>query len=550
MVKQPAAVFVRLYFKDQELSATVDRFTYQNLEQQSDVCNLTLTFQSLKDIPTKEIFQDKAELKVVFGFMAQEYKTKKIYVRQKNWTYGKQIVVNLLCTDKASNMISTNTRAVHNNTDMIGIAKTFGDKHNLKVSVELPQETSTEDFSKPDSSYPDYKPKIIPKPPGPVKLQVYGDYQRVVVDKSTYGSSIKDTNTIKHMDNQPDNYFLGVAFGWNHSYKTLVDVDKVINKNFSPYLSVAQGNDSDLSFLNRLGLNDPNGPTIPYTTDDELIIRKRNFKQTPYRSYEYKGDSGEVLSFSPQYKTYQKAGPANGVSYSGWDKSSKQFFNGSATAVNADVAAALNNYHREITFLKTLDPSADLGSFLIKDNKLLYKEGQQQIVRRVRPDDLRLSTQGSDNTNVILQSQIMNTVNVQEGIDILQRTVDDALLESKNLTDPTISNPVDAFNQASNNQINATLKMNAAILEVQFDAGLEVGKLITMLGVDEEHLGNYYIIGCEDNVNHGMGAITKLTLVRDGTAIKKPKAVNISKYLRTPNNQIGPLRGSNTKILK
>lgn len=538
MAKQPATPYVRLYYQQRELSANVDNFSYIYSEQSSDICTLKLTFTDIGGLQP-EIFKDKSEFVITWGYIGEQGISKKIYLKQSVWKYEKDISVDLTFTDKAGDMTGSTSKEVFNHANILDVARHIADKHGLNMKVEIPALSPNDDgvqtlslseveaaFKKaggvPDTSKS--KPALNSGP------------------KNEYGKAIVPLQTPGQIDSAP-------KIVWDDIHLGYIDVRKTIDTAHNVYTSIPQAGRSDRQFLNEVGNEDPEGSTIALTSGDELIIKKRNFNKKPYRAYEYHGQDGEVLQFSPEYRRYEKSGPASAMVYGGFDKFSKQYFEGAANNINNSLDQAISNFQDEIRFLKGINPASDLGDFVINNGTLGYS--QRQVQRMVGPPaGTTFGRQNNffneaDNTIALLREGAGTFLSVQNGIDILEGNIKDLYNQAKYIYDNSTNNVVDAFNKASNYNVDATLKQNPATLEVQGDINLKVMDIITMLGVMEPHLGNYYIIQAEHEISRGSGYTVRMTLVRDGNAFKFKKALDVRKFGRKANDKVGKLINPN-----
>ncbi len=140
MPNQARTPFIRLYYNEQDFTANIDAFNYKNQEESSDQCTLTVTFDSLTGF-TMDMFKDKAEFQVVWGYVGEKQtQNKKIYLRQKIFTYGKQISVDLIFTDKAFDLVASTGKNVYRGGSIVDTAKAIAEKHNLSLKVEIPND--------------------------------------------------------------------------------------------------------------------------------------------------------------------------------------------------------------------------------------------------------------------------------------------------------------------------------------------------------------------------------------------------------------------------
>lgn len=526
-----ASPFIRLFYKNQELTADFQDMQYLYQEEGPDVCSLEAIFND-PFTADEEFWQEKNEIILVWGYIGEPNKTirRKIYWQDLEWDYDTHLKLTIKATDKSNILRANSQSTVYNNSSVADMAISMAEKQGLKCFIEL----EAEEAQKNNPYYFDPKKKVVTL------------------------SAEEWKKNAEAFNNSPK----GKAYA--EYYKKHPEPD-AIHRHGIFYLdpgqlrthdSVPQAGRSDLQVLNEYGKKEPGGRLLIDSRDDSITVRKRNFRQTPYKVYEYK-DNGEgpLLKFKPEFKNTVKEGPADNFKYTGWNASQKSMFSGNANNLDDNTKNTLTAVQQIVNFLKTLDPNSVAGKPYFNDKgQLTYLTGKQysQIVSPNHSliGENRGPLAYGDKT-LVAKQQPPVYVTVKTQLEAYTGVLDKAYAELDGKNTPASStNPFDAFNQAANLRREAELKRNPATLVFEGDPGITVGQIVSITGVAKKHAGNYYIISSSHKITKSSGYITECQAVRDGNNYKAKNGTNVKNLGKTKNVQFGKNDSEVTRIVK
>ena len=568
-----AAPFIRLYYNKQELTYLVEDFKYIYAEEEDELCEITIKTID-RSAPDSEFFQNKTMLQIIWGYIGGSIsKARKIYLQEIKWQFDKDgLTGTLSCTEKAVSLKFTGSNKVYKGGNFLSIVNEVSQRHGIKAYLQ-----TTETDAKEDSKFkPIYKTfKALPnetldqylirqhdqqskdkaewKKKNPKLAKV--ELNKALSDWAKQYNSPEAVRERKLREKFQRDYDSGVPIDVEFMVKremgrgstSLVDTFKQIKNQ-------PQGGKSDKQLLNTLGAREPNGPYIVDSRDDEIIIKKRNFRQKPYSSYTYGGELGNLISFTPESKNRTKQATGTNMQYGGWNPMNKNFFSGNANAAMSNENPTLAKFSEMLNFYRGVQSQG--GGETIAG--LRVKPGSDGF-KSLGNNDIKIGSV-TDRTQVQLFSageQIPITVNdkikaLQKTLDQFSNPIDDI---GKNLYAPYNTNPYGAFQNASNARNRAALDKTPAVIQILGDPEIEVGIVITIKGVGKKYSGNYYIIKCTHIITKSGGFITEAELVREGHNIKYSPDAKDTNYLgKTYNAQvgveIGPQDITNTRKIK
>jgi hypothetical protein len=326
--------------------------------------------------------------------------------------------------------------------------------------------------------------------------------------------------------------------------------------------SSPQANKSDKAYLNDLGSREKSGPYMVESRDDRLIIKRRDFNQPPYRSYEYGGPTGELLDFTPESKTRTKAGASNAMGFGGWNPLSKTAFNGVADGDGDPVLAKWTN---ALKFYKAQVEKGYGDAILTPEKRVTVdrrtfgsvpKQKTADNTGRATPYNSPTVKDNAYQSNDLLRAGVMQyDIRVKDHVKALEAAIKDRTetkdLRTRQLYNALGINPEEAFNQANGLRKNSELNRNPASATVWGDPNIKTGMIITFLGVGKKHAGNYYVKRVTHTVDRSSGYITDMEFVRQGSNIQTPEAKSQAKGNQKVNNVVGPTKSQqHAKSLK
>lgn len=251
--------------------AGVHELLYVHSEKSTDYSEIHIENQD-KHMADYPAFQEGAMIKIEWGYIGGETRKAVVFIGDIKFTYDGTIKAIIHAYDLASYMKNNHDDAIRTKATMDDVAQQICDKYGIKYNGIVDENGSKLIKGKWDSN---------------VQLPN-------VLNENGYNTLGRDHTAV------PRTHFLKI------------------------YDEAIQGNKSDFQHLDELKDNEPGGPWVLETHDDELTIKKRNFNQAPIRSYIYKGEPGTLLEFQPQGKNKTKKGAASGITIQGWNPETKE----------------------------------------------------------------------------------------------------------------------------------------------------------------------------------------------------------------------------------
>jgi len=244
------------------------------------------------------------------------------------------------------------------------------------------------------------------------------------------------------------------------------------------WASLPQGNASDFEFLQKLALMETGGDFICYIRNETLYFVKRGLGKDSQVTYTY-GEDESIISFKPTIRETTDDGSSVQTTVVGFDDENP-------------VVDAIDN--------ATEESSKSTGEY-----KVVYNENGEKLGYR-KPD-----------------GQFVDAID-DDVFTKVQRT-------GKSLVS-AMSNPVETKNLGNSVKKAATLKLVEATLMVDGNPLLDIDAMLTMEGVAERHLGNWYTNSITHIVSSS-GYICSIGLQKN--ASKKKTAATADK----PNTTVG-----------
>jgi len=535
------APFIRLYFKDKELDHAIERFKYVYDEENPDECQITVRSDdpNIADAPE---FQTDAGLKVVWGYIGGETISRKIYVQDLEPTFDKEgISIEIKATDKSIAMRKANSHKLHKRGDALGIASDLANKHGLAAYI-ICGDDNTADISKLLKELKDpkrFKGKKVTTALDFLWGALFSDKQREELKKDFSSDNInRQLQKVAFAAEEGVGFNRGIAptrLFLNNYDDFVKDLDAYRKQNRVPppeffkknpyytevYLKALkakmeqeggeqtpQAGRSDHQLL-RDKLNSlDNTPYVLDTRDDELVIRKRNFTQAPYKKYTYAGPIGDLLSFTPMTKSKTKSDTTSAVGYGSWNATDKTFNSAKVDASTSGSPTNLSTY-----------TSVDLDKIILP---------QVSMGREVGTSTPAVSTQ------------------VLKGFVIKKFANESNDQFAKNMLGPRGN-----ANSAQNVRDNSELKYNPGKALLIGDPNITVGQIHTFDNVSKKYSGNYYCTKSTHDIDGNSGYYVALELTRQGLNLRANNSrVSSKEAQRSINKQLGVDNNSVRKRLK
>lgn len=474
MMEGYAAPFVRIFYNDKELSQQVEKMSYIYDEEGEDECKITIR-DSDPSIVDRPEYQEMARIKVTWGYTSGPSVTRIVYWTDIEWTFDKDgLTGNLKGNEKAVALKQTTDTKIHKKTSLPAVVNQMADKHGLNAYMEV-QNSKPKPVKKTDSKYvslKDYFPQF--KDNGESEKIALNEKKKEQARRE--GVARQDENIRRNSEDyhrfekQLNDYYLRKQIPPKEFLQRNAGFVRIYRSQIKQFDIVPQAGKSDKQFLKELADQSSIDPTVIDTRDDDIIIRKRNFNQKPYRKYIYKGDDGNLLSFSPETKSKNNKSNTVNIVYGGWDSEKKQFKTDVANSDTSNTQTILNDYL----------PKGDLG--FIKDFGRLNGVTQ------------------SENTNVRKY--------------LIIKELDDAK-NKKQFFGPRANEE-----SANSRRDSGDIKKNPGKTLMVGDPNITVGQLFTFENVGKKYSGNYYSIKSTHEVIPQSGYMTTLEIARQGQNIK------------------------------
>jgi hypothetical protein len=553
--------FFRVYFNKQEILEAGERFSYVYAEEEDDECTIIVRLEKPNDIDLPQ-YQEGAELQVTWGYVGGESTTRLVYVDNSVPEYTKDnISLTLNCSDKASTMKGATERTIYKDHGFIGVVADKATKHGLGVKVETSDydgiilEPLTDALGKQES-----RDQFIKRLN---KLRFDRDFKKQQEEyRKNPGKQMQDIKNIIPENNEYLNIKAEVQKEYDEGIIDIGNVEDETNRrwNFKKLIAgftfagdnnLTQAGKSDKQFVNDLGKRTRGGQTIVEGRDDLLIIKKRNYNQPPYRTYEYGGSDGELVAFRPETKNKQSKGAASNMTFGGWNPALKNYFMSSVDPTNPQNDPALASALKIISQDRAIIKAG--GGKTVVETRILSKE----VSNFPTLPHTGANQPVFDNTK--LKGGIVKVpfnITVEDQVSALEKSVatfvDKVQAQQKDLYNSLGINPDASLTQASNMREGNELKMNPASFSIWGDPNAKTGIIIGISGAGRKHSGNYYVIKCAHVIDKGTGYQVEYEGAKHGHNIVSGKDyVKAEAIGRKPNNRKhNPTKTPKTKTIK
>lgn len=469
----------------------IEGFSYKYNIEEPDVCKFTYKTERIQEVD-EPYLQEKVELRVFWGYAdGKVSKTRKVYIDSIDYNYTDYgVELSIQAKDKGANLSKGKRSKVKAETTIDELLREMAEENNLKYS--------------------------------PIPLEV--DEQ---TGESTVAAYI-DTNGsrqgyLKYNDLGPIQAYSAIE---NTAVREFAVFEKKVN--------FIQANKTDKASVEDLLSEVEGGPYVLETRDDTVTLNVRRLNSKPIKSYTYRGEDGELLSFKPQSSHKSSSIKSTKVSAGAWDEASKDFYISSSTEVD-DTNTRLGE---EVTL-----PEDDQLAQLIKDGvvdpsdetAIMDIEAAYAVPKKINTSkqSYKDPTTGAyfpavENTSVVIQTfDLFNPIEYGDYVTGKIQSGDEP--------------EVKVNSTAKNKRTTDSLDSNPGRCILLGDPDIECNQVITILGVGKKHEGNYFIESSEHSLD-GSYTIT-CTLKRNGKGrisqddITKVSTEDLNKPL---NSEVGP----------
>lgn len=137
------------------------------------------------------------------------------------------------------------------------------------------------------------------------------------------------------------------------------------------YDSIPQANKTDMELLQEM-LHAEHPELIIVTRDDRIILRKRDLKQTPLRTYTYKESVGRLLSFTPEVKVRETALSSININVHNWDDENKTVH---AQTLNTNSSQVNFTLSKSVTLTAQEKATVKASIYTALGQKFIYYDG-------------------------------------------------------------------------------------------------------------------------------------------------------------------------------
>lgn len=490
-----AAVLVRVFNSTGDLVIDgVTRFSYVFSERVDDASFITIETDN-KDLVDHTDLQETKQLQLVWGYMGDTIFQKRIvYIWDIKVDYNEQnIRIELECYCKAAFMRLNSSKDLYQVADVDELAQQMSKAYGLDYSTE------------------NVKPEEEKKP-----IDYYENQQ--LGGKTPNVTDLKAAITLMARD------------------KTSYIINIPLKKHDD---GIAQANRSDRKTLDETVAMEPVDNLFVDSRDDMLILKRRDFKQKPYKVFTWRGEPGNVLSFTPAAKNADNHKEAIANTVNGWIDEDKEYLQGQITRSSSG-AGVLG----DVIELSLEEKVFNTASKIVKD-----REGNS-LDRPLAVDGLaQKQFDGKDaNGNPIYRFKITEVLDSTKNIMVMwhkrgvqpsklvldphhsfySSAIDNTgrietkgvtLLEPKEYLPTVESTPQNVAGAGVNRQSDKELDLRETNLRIIGDVTMTSGKVITIKGVGLRHTGNYYVYHVQHETTPEGGYQCYCKLYRTGNTL-------------------------------
>lgn len=462
----------------------VTRLSYNHSDNAEDYSSITIETEDLT-LPDHPDLQEHKKIVLVWGYMGGKTRTQRIYIWDVKVAYDSNsaLRMEIIGYPKAAYLKLNARKKVYNNQSLADIMGGIAEENGLNYKEEG---FSLENSEKKDSEG--------------LSAVTFGGAQVSLLN-------LKEQRITVARDNTAYNRY-----------------------SFRKYeAGIVQDGSSDSKLLKKLAVNEPTDNVTIEAHDDDLILRKRNLRQKPYKSYIFKAEPGYLLSFSPGSKHSETQKEAVSNSVQGWVEQDKEFVEGeidtthSGSPVMGDLVELTAESILRKKIYKDIESPLDQRKSV---SGLLYEnyEGQDGNGNPFK----RLTKSDKLDTTKAAWLHITKRGTRPSQLDLTNRQVSSALdatgrIETRGVViinpQEVITSIEDAKEQIAGNGINRQshkeLELYSATAEILGDTELESSKIIYISGIALKYTGNYYIQSVNHEVVPDRGYICYLNLLRN-----------------------------------
>jgi hypothetical protein len=492
MIGNNRAPLARVF--DEDLNLVIDgvtRFTYVFSEKADDASYLTIETND-PNLPDHPSMQEGKVLILVWGYIgAKEFQKRKVYIWDLKVGYlDTGIRIEVVAYPKAAYLKLNSSKDVFNDIDVKELGQKYADAYGLNLITE----------------------GVDPNEESQLPAEYY--------ETTSFGGT-----TEQKLDLRSSNPTYTIARD-----KTAVPLKIPLKK----IKTVPQANSSDKKTLEQAVALEPVDNLFFQGRDDDMILKKRNFNQTPYRSYIYKAEPGYLLSFTPATKSSENKKNAIANTVNGWIEEDKEYLQAEITRSQSGAGLLGDVVEQSLgeQVLRKLEEDGQLASQLDGTvgvdgfAKLQYAgvdENGQEVRKLVVTEQLP-----ETGTSVamwhkrgVVDDKLVFTPKgsfISAAKDVTGRINTKGLVvfEPKEYLPTVETTPKDVAGVGINRQSQKEVDLNESTAEFLGDPTFIDGKVISINGVSNRYSGNYYVFKASHEITPEGGYKIYASLYRTG----------------------------------
>lgn len=488
----PFSPIVKIFDQDQNLVIEgVTRFTYVFSERADDASYITIETND-KDLPDHPSMQEGKQLIVVWGYLgAKEFQKRIIYIWDLKVVFNDAgIRVEIVAYCKAAYLKLNSSKDVFNNITIKELGQKYADAYGLNLLTEGID--PAEEIQLPPEYYENVE---------------FGGQTQTKLDLRSANSSYTIARD-----------------------KTAAP-SKVLLKKIK---TIPQANNSDKKTLEQAASLEPVDNIFFDTRDDDLILKRRNFNQKPYKSYTYKADPGHLLSFTPATKSSENKKNAVANTVNGWIEEDKEYLQAEITRSQSGagmlgdlVPQSLEEQVRrkleeEGRLASPLDGSVGVDGFASFKFEGVDLNGQP--IRKLTIPALIDTTQtqvamwhkrGVVDDKLVFKGK-GSFISAAKDVTGRINTKGLVVFEPKEYLPTVETTPKNVAGVGINRQSAKEIDLNESTAEFLGDPTFVISKVITINGVSKRYSGNYYVFKAAHEITPEGGYKIYASLYRTG----------------------------------
>ena len=508
---------IKVYLGDTELQHAIERFEYVYDEEGDDSCDLT--FSTLgADSPNLPEFQERAQLRVIWGYLGGTTITRLVTVDDPSWTFdrnGRKVV--LKCLNKAVSTKHTRSKKMYTKTKLPDVAKEVAERHGLNAYMEVPGDGDSTDNKIINLREEDWKSQTT---------EEFREYEQI------------------HQANKTDKQLL-------EEYGRKEPQGEWLTETRDNALTLKKRNFNKTP-LRAYTFEGGNGELFSFSPETKNSS-KMGAAMAAISSYWNGLEKKFVQTIKDQLAEFQRTYLTQYLTRNGFKSLTPLNWPGKKDGAKPTYVYTGPNQSEDasVKTLEILHHEANRKPTGAKKNVLgvEVEEYEPSMYLGLRHQEQKQNW-GSDNTRVhqLYRREVFGEDLINEA-NAAFKPMDAESTSVANLHDPTSQNDLDAGGPASNAVSRNNLKRNPAEALVWGDASLTCGAVLSILNVGTKYSGNYWIIKCTHTIESASGYTTALQLSREGSNIKATDNDEaVTKAGKLVNKQIGQDKDTQRKI--